>query len=128
MNLELKRITFDPKYTIGTIQVGQTTFWTLEDTVRTGPKVYAKTAIPKGRYSVIWNMSNRFKKVMPLLLDVPNFIGVRIHAGNTAEHTEGCILLGMSADRVKGMIFKSRDAVALFEKLTKKQPFTLNIL
>ena len=128
MEITLKRVTFSPKFTIGRLEIGTTTIWTLEDAVRGGPKVYGQTAIPKGKYSVIWNMSNRFKRVMPLLLNVPNFAGVRIHAGNTVEHTEGCILLGQSADRVKGVIFKSRDAVALFEKLTKKQPFVLNIL
>lgn len=128
MNLELKRITFSPTFTIGTIKVGETTFWTLEDVVRTGPKVYGQTAIPKGRYSVIWNMSNRFKKIMPLLLDVPNFAGVRIHAGNTSADTEGCLLLGLSADRVKGIVYQSRKAIQLFEKLTEKKPFTLTIL
>ena len=128
MEITLKRVTFSPKFTIGRLEIGTTTIWTLEDPVRKGPKVYGQTAIPAGRYDVIWNVSNRFKRVMPLLLNVPGFEGIRIHTGNTVDHTEGCILLGQGADRVKGVIFKSRDAVALFEKLTKKQPFILNIL
>ena len=57
-------------------------------------KVYSATAIPTGRYEIAITYSNRFKKYLPLLLNVPGFEGVRIHPGNTAEHTEGCILPG----------------------------------
>lgn len=57
-------------------------------------KVYAQTAIPEGRYELIVNFSNRFQHYMPLLLGVPGFEGIRIHSGNTAANSEGCILLG----------------------------------
>ncbi len=57
-------------------------------------KVYGKTAIPRGQYRVQLSYSNRFKRIMPEVLDVPGFKGVRIHAGNTTEDTEGCPLLG----------------------------------
>lgn len=46
-------------------------------------KVYGKTAIPTGQYNVSWNYSSKFKKMMPLIEDVPGFSGIRIHAGNT---------------------------------------------
>jgi len=128
MELKLIRETKTNDSTIGKLYVNELYHcYTLEDKERE-VKVQNVTAIPKGRYEVIVNFSNRFQQQMPLLLNVPNFEGVRIHWGNYSKDTEGCILLGMSANRVKGMIFKSRDAVALFEKLTKKQPFTLNIL
>lgn len=55
-------------------------------------KVYAITAIPLGKYEVVITYSNRFKKDLPLLLNVPGYEGVRIHPGNTAENTEGCLL------------------------------------
>lgn len=71
---------------------------TLEDMDRHleagGEKVYGETAIPRGRYRVQLSYSQRFKRIMPEVLDVPGFTGIRIHGGNDAEDTHGCILLG----------------------------------
>ena len=53
-----------------------------------------ETCIPFGTYKVIINMSNRFKRLMPLLLNVPNFDGIRIHNGTSVQNTSGCILVG----------------------------------
>ena len=69
--------------------------YTLEDVARP-VKIMHETCIPKGTYKIIVNMSNRFKKLMPLLLDVPGFEGIRIHCGNTDKDTSGCILVGKS--------------------------------
>jgi hypothetical protein len=74
---------------------------TLEDEIRERPgvpvsewKIPGQTAIPAGRYSVCLTMSGRFGCVLPLLRDVPGFSGIRIHAGNVIEDTDGCILVG----------------------------------
>jgi len=106
LHLNIVRIAEKSTYTIGKFYVdGEYFADTLEDAVRT-EKIKGKTAIPEGTYDVIFTMSNRFKKVMPLLLDVPNFEGVRIHSGNIPEDTEGCILVGKNT--VVGKLTDSR--------------------
>lgn len=102
MKLELKRDTFYPSTTLGKLFIdGVFECYTCEDAVREvfgqpvpSWKIPGKTAIPRGEYPVTITMSNRFKKLMPLLSGVVGFSGVRIHSGNTAADTEGCILVG----------------------------------
>lgn len=105
-------------YTIGKLSInGKSICDTLEDTDRgltqdmsadaiKAKKVYGKTAIPTGTYEVTMSYSNRFKKVMPLLLDVKGFEGIRIHSGNIPEDTEGCILCGKNTE--VGKVLNSR--------------------
>ena len=63
-------------------------------------------AIPEGRYAVVITWSPKMQKYLPLLLGVPMFSGIRIHAGNTAEDTKGCILLGRN--QIVGRVLESR--------------------
>lgn len=97
MNLLLIRTECGEACTIGELYLGsQRICYTLEDVVRAdGVKVYGETAIPAGTYDVDMSYSNRFKKIMPELLNVPGFAGIRIHGGNTEHDTLGCILVGM---------------------------------
>lgn len=78
-------------------------------------KVYAKTAIPTGKYEIVISFSNRFQKLLPLVANVPAYEGIRIHAGNTAEHTEGCLLPGTT----KATNFVGNSKIA-FNNLFKK--------
>ena len=115
MQITIKRLHKTDTSTIGELLIdGLFECYTLEDVERE-VKIKAETAIPKGTYKVIINESNRFKRLLPLLLNVPNFEGVRIHSGNSNHDTEGCILVGQS--RNKNYIGQSRKA---FEKLFKK--------
>jgi hypothetical protein len=100
MKLRVKRIAFKDTYTIGRFYIDDVYVCdSLEDRVRpNGIKIYGETAIPTGVYNVILNLSNRFKTILPLLLDVPMFEGIRIHGGNTSEDTHGCILLGKNTE------------------------------
>ena len=95
----LLRSDFNEEFTLGTFCfAGKFLGFTCEDKDRHmesgGAKVHGETAIPRGYYRMTVSMSNRFKKLMPEIKDVPGFSGIRIHAGNTHENTEGCPLLG----------------------------------
>lgn len=116
MLLKLIRFQKTDKSTIGRLYVdGRFECYTLEDVIRY-KKVDGKTAIPAGNYDIIINQSARFKRLLPLLQNVPNFTGVRIHPGNTAEDTEGCILVGN--DYRPNLVTESRKAFnILFEKM-----------
>jgi hypothetical protein len=115
--LELKviRKEFSENSTIGELHINEKFHcYTLEDKYRPDEKkIYGITAIPKGRYEVIVTLSNRFKKNMPLLLNVPNYEGVRIHTGNTDKDTLGCILVGKKKEKDK-----ISDCKEVFESLT----------
>lgn len=125
MMLELRRKEFTEESTIGDLYInGKWICHTLEDPVRK-QKINGITAIPAGTYKGVFTMSYRFKKILPLILDVQNFAGIRIHSGNTAKDTEGCILVGL--EKKPNMIWKSRDAMLKLQIEMKSQPFTLVI-
>lgn len=108
MELVLNRKTRSSQSTIGELLVNGTfQCYILEDYDRglhdgmnlskiQSTKVYGQTAIPKGRYEVVITYSNRFKQYMPLLLNVKGFEGIRIHSGNTAADSLGCLLTGQT--------------------------------
>lgn len=106
MELQLKREIFTDESTIGTLTIdGKFECYILEDKDRgindtltleqiLKVKVYGKTCIPYGRYEVDWTMSARFKKMMPILLNVVGWSGIRIHSGNSEIDSLGCLLCG----------------------------------
>lgn len=61
-------------------------------------KVCGSTCIPSGLYNIEFTYSPHFRKVMPLIDNVKGFEAIRIHAGNTVADTDGCILVGDSAE------------------------------
>lgn len=121
MELKLVREILTNESTIGSLYVdGVFECYTLEDRVRP-VKVKGFTAIFPGHHEVVITFSERFKKPLPLLLNVPQFDGVRIHPGNTAKDTEGCVLVGVG--RQDNMITGSQVAFQrLFAKLLDAAP------
>lgn len=126
--MRLIRQHFAEDFTLGQLTIAGERFCTLEDRVREVAgrpvsewKIPKMTAIPTGEYRVIITFSQRFQKHLPLLLDVPGFSGVRIHAGNFSTNTEGCVLLGLGKDEKRGMVTNSRKAMELFMPLLRKE-------
>jgi len=118
MILKLQRKKITDKSCIGELLLnGGIECYTLEDPPRE-KKIPGVTGIPAGEYRLIIDFSNRFQEMMPLLLNVPGFDGIRIHPGNTDEDTEGCILVGDTMG--ENRIGKSRIAFnRLFKKLSE---------
>ena len=127
MELILERIAKRKAYTIGRLSIqrriddeylagmeNQYFCDTLEPTWRDyehgAYKIKGKSAIPEGRYAVVISYSPKFKQWLPLLLGGPEFnkkwSGIRIHAGNSAKDTQGCILVG--ENREVGKVLNSR--------------------
>jgi len=131
LNLKLKRIYLKNTYTIGKLFIDNVYFCdTVEDKYRDlekERKVYGETAIPYGSYEMILSKSTRFKKILPEILDVPYFTGIRIHSGNTSKDTEGCILVGKN--KIKGGVIDSRITFnSLMKKLKGIENLTINIV
>lgn len=141
MNITLNRIAKKAKYTIGKLYINDKYFCdTLEDTDRgltqsmteqqiKSNKVYGETAIPTGTYRIIISYSNKFKKQMPLLLNVPGFAGIRIHSGNTEKDSLGCILVGKN--KAVGKVLESRDTYSklfsILQEANKKETIKITI-
>lgn len=143
MEIQVNRIARKDGYTIGRMSLNGVYFCdTLEDTDRglnaamsvdevLAKKIKAQTAIPTGKYDVILTFSPRFKRVLPLLLSVKGYEGVRIHAGNTTADTEGCLLVG--ENKAKGQVLNSRATLerlmsVLLECEKRKEKISITIV
>lgn len=144
MELLLKRKYKAENYTIGDLYVdGRFFCHTIEDKVRPLParcpdtpmgqackckeKEYARTAIPAGTYRITMERSPRFKRVLPYLHDVPHFLGILIHSGNTEKDSAGCIIVGKNT--VKGRVTESRKTSdTLNALLSKEHAITITII
>ena len=125
MKLILTRIARKAEYTIGRLEDenGKKLCDTLEPIWRNYDggelKIPKKSAIPEGTYRVVTTYSLRFRKYLPLLVGVPGFEGVRIHAGNTSRDTEGCILVGHNLQ--VGKVLWSRITLERLMKLIENE-------
>ena len=138
MRIELVRIAFKSTYTIGKLYVDDTYFCDVLEDVDRGldssmteseileKKVKGQTAIPTGHYVINITYSPKYKRMMPLLLDVKGFSGIRIHSGNSSKDTEGCLLVGKN--KKVGMVLESRDTYQrLFKMMEGQKEITIDI-
>lgn len=135
--LTLKRIYKKDTYTIGKLYVDNTYFCdTIEDKDRgltqdmslekiKSIKVYGETAIPYGTYDCEITYSPKFKRELPLIKDVKGFDGIRIHSGNSAKDSLGCVLCG--ENKIKGGLINSKQTLERLMKILNKQ-FVLTII
>ena len=125
MKLILTRHARRADYTIGRLEDenGMKISDTLEPTWRDYKggelKIPKKSAIPEGTYPQVVTKSQRFQKYLPLLVGIPGFEGVRIHAGNTSRDTEGCILVGQNLQ--VGKVLWSRITLEKLMKLIEDE-------
>lgn len=138
MKIELVRIAFKNTYTIGKLYVDGKYFSDVLEDVDRGldssmseseilkKKVKGQTAIPTGHYVINITYSPKYKRMMPLLLDVKGFSGIRIHSGNSSKDTEGCLLVGKN--KKVGMVLESRDTYQrLFKMMEGQKDITIDI-
>lgn len=138
MKLTLRRIAFRDTYTIGKLYIDGTYFcdviedkdrglydsMTVEEILKR--KKYGETAIPYGTYQVQITYSPKYKKMMPLLLNVKGYSGIRIHSGNTAKDTLGCLIVGRNTK--VGMVTESRATYnKLFAIIKDAKELSINI-
>jgi hypothetical protein len=152
MKLYLHRKYFRQDYTIGNLYIDGKYFCdVLEDTDRhlttdlklsviSTLKVHGKTAIPTGTYNVVMTKSTHFSTrdwaqvyngMVPLLESVKGFDGVRIHPGNRAQDTEGCLLTGKN--KVVGQLTDSKNTYLrlmdeyLWPAFVRKEDITITV-
>lgn len=128
-NLRLERECLEER-TLGKLYINNEFFCdTIEDKYRDlskEKKVYGKTCIPFGTYKVIINMSPKYGRLMPRLLDVPHFEGILIHSGNTEQDSAGCVICGKRSGQ---KVINSRDTFnRLFNRLEKYSIIKIEIV
>lgn len=138
MKLTLVREHLLPEYTIGNLLIDGEYFCdVLEDTVRDlnkngkfdngEAKIYGKTAIPYGTYKIEFRHSPHFDRVMPYLINVPEYTGVMIHWGNIPADTLGCLLVGSNTE--KGKVTQSKITFSnLWERIKNETDLTIKIV
>lgn len=119
MDLLLKRLKFNLSNTEGELWLNGKFFcYTIEDKVRSPLgqlwkkifKVYTKTAIPYGKYPVLVTWSNRFKRMLTGVFNVPDFVGIRIHNGTNENSSAGCIIVSYKKQK-NGWLVNEKDAM-----------------
>ena len=89
-------------------------------------KIKGETAIPYGTYAVHITYSPKYKRLMPLILNVKGYSGIRIHSGNTSKDSQGCLIVGKNTK--VGMVTDSRVTYSkLYEILKDAKSISITI-
>jgi len=140
MELVLERKIHNADSTEGNLYINGKWFCnTIEDVVRAKPgewkaslKVYAKTAIPYGIYPVLVTWSNRFKRMLTGVFNVPDFSGIRIHNGTSELSSAGCIIVSYKDDDENNRLINDKgamnDLVDIISKVQQTEKVTLKIV
>jgi hypothetical protein len=138
MKLELQRTTYTDISTIGKLFIdGKFFCYTLEDKDRglldsmnlltiKARKIFGVTAIPKGKYNLTVSMSNRFRRFLPEIHNVKGYEGIRIHRGNYAGDSLGCIIVGARIG-VDAVFESTTTETALVRLLSNGENHTIEI-
>ena len=124
IHITIFRDKFNKDNTLGKMYINGSFFcYTLEDAFR-GVKIKHEACIPEGSYRVELTRSNRFKRILPILIGVEGYEGVRIHRGNTEGDTSGCPLVGFN--RSEDRVFNQAES-KLMDFLTDKKNILITI-
>ena len=143
MRLRLERKYLGPENTIGHLYLnGIRLCEMIEDKVRDvnedgdlddegEEKVYGETAIPYGYYHMDLTMSPKFKRLLPIIVNVRHFEGIRIHRGNTASDSHGCLLPGENKEKGKVINSTKYEMIIIEEMLQairNREEMTIKIM
>lgn len=142
MELKVIRKEFAKDYTVGELYINDEFFcYTMEDTDRNlteeDPlsklkkiKIAKRTAIPYGDYRVMLSFSKKLKRFLPLLLDVPNCRGIRIHKGSTQDWSSGCILVGLekTTAKLKKIVEAENKLMEVLKSVNEIEPIYIKIV
>lgn len=112
----LHRIASKPNYTIGKLYFDN--IYLCDTLERESP-----TRINNGTYPLDFTYSPKFKKILPLLCNTDGHIGIRIHQGNSAKDTTGCILLGKN-DKIGWLSNSQASCFLVFNLMDSLRKFT----
>jgi len=141
MEIKIIRSEFESDRTIGKMYLNGSFFChTLEDTDRNlhedmsssiikQTKIAKKTCIPYGRYRVILSYSTKLKRYLPLILDVPNWRGIRIHKGSGPEWSSGCPLVGLDrkGNRLSNIEKAEKQLIDILDSVNKTEEIYITI-
>lgn len=141
MEIKIVRSEFESDRSLGKLYINDKFFcYTLEDTDRgltkdmkkediRRIKVAKRTCVPYGRYRVILSYSTKLKRYLPLILDIPEYRGIRIHKGSDVQWSSGCPLVGTGrkGNKLTGINDAEKALIKLLDSVNHTQAIYITI-